>query len=762
MNHRTFHPNRRLAGLTGSVILALALLLALLAGQQSAGAADWEARVDPWVLQMAAAGDTEFLVFLTAQADLSLADNLAAKEAKGAYVMAQLQAVAERTQPPLLARLDALGVAYRPYWIANMVWVRGSRAVVAEMAQRADVAHVYANPRVAVDRLPDGGAAAPESVEWNLTHVNAPAVWALGITGAGVVVAGQDTGYDWDHPGLINQYRGWNGSVATHSYNWHDAIHSGGGICGANSPQPCDDQTHGTHTLGTIVGNDLAPGNPAWPAGAANAVGMAPGASWIGCRNMDQGNGTPATYAECYQWFIAPTDLNGQNPNPAAAPHVINNSWGCPTSEGCTDPNVLLTVVQNVRAAGIVTVHSAGNSGSSCSSVNTPSAIYDASFTVGATTSSDTIASFSSRGPVTVDGSGRLKPDISAPGTNIRSTVPGGGYGSKQGTSMAGPHVAGLVALIISANPALAGQVDAIEQIITQSALPLTTTQGCGGDGPTAVPNNTYGWGRIDALAAVQLAMPVHALELGKTAVPPQVAPGDLLTYTLAVTHAHPFTDTTDVLLTDKLPAHTRFVTATQPFTLTGGSVSWARAALAPAETWQVQLVVRVDDTAAADIVNDGHTVHSADVAPVAGAPVTTTLVPLALTLSKTAPALVEAGAALTYTLAVHNPHPWAAQHGLLLSDTLPAHTSLLTATQPFQVVGDAVQWPLAELPAGVTWTVTLLVQVSPTATGTITNAVYGVRSAAGTVVGGTAVYTVVLLPDQPGAMLYLPLLRRD
>ena len=157
--------------------------------------------------------------------------------------------------------------------------------------------------------------------------------------------------------------------------------------------------------------------------------------------------------------------------------------------------------MQNLVAAGIVTAHSAGNSGSACSTINAPAAIYNESFTVGATDSTDTIASFSSRGPVTVDGSNRPKPDISAPGVNIRSSVPGGGYeGGWGGTSMAAPHVAGLVALLISAQPALRGQVCEIESIIEQSAVHKAWT-GCESSG---VPNHAYGWGRIDALAAVE------------------------------------------------------------------------------------------------------------------------------------------------------------------------------------------------------------------------------------------------------------------
>ena len=193
-------------------------------------------------------------------------------------------------------------------------------------------------------------------------------------------------------------------------------------------------------------------------------------------------------------------------PDPTKAPDVINNSWACPPSEGCTDPNVLLAVVQAVRAAGIVTVHSAGNDGWACSTVRDPAAIYAESFSVGATyvtsDNQDNIAAFSSRGPVTIDGSNRRKPDVSAPGVGIRSSYPGGGYTNMSGTSMAGPHVAGAVALLISAYPGLAGKVDQIENILEQSAVHLTSDEGCGGDSATAVPNNVYGWGRIDVLAA--------------------------------------------------------------------------------------------------------------------------------------------------------------------------------------------------------------------------------------------------------------------
>ncbi|MBK9087575.1 MAG: S8 family serine peptidase [Holophagales bacterium] len=482
---------------------------------------DWMDRVDPWVLSTAGKnGSTEFLVFLREQASLQAAAAVTTKEEKGELVTSTLRETAARTQAPVLDELKSLGAEFRPYWIANMIWVRGDLEVVRLMAERPEVLRVSANPTVALKKLPPDPQAdgeAPSAIEWGITKTGAPSAWALGFKGSGVVIAGQDTGYDWDHPALKAKYRGWNGSTASHDYNWHDSIHSGGGVCGANSAVPCDDDEHGTHTMGTMVGDD----------GSTNQIGMAPQAKWIGCRNMDQGNGTPATYSECFQWFVAPTNLAGLNPDPTKAPHVINNSWGCPVSEGCTDPLVLKTVVENARAAGIVVVVSAGNAGSSCSSVNDPPAIYDASFSVGATNSSDGIASFSSRGPVTLDGSNRAKPDISAPGVNVRSSIPGGGYASFDGTSMAGPHVAGHVALLLSAMPQWKGQVDLVEERIRHSAVPLTSGENCGGVPGSQIPNNTFGWGRINALASVSMV----DLGIEITDSPDPVVVGGQLTY---------------------------------------------------------------------------------------------------------------------------------------------------------------------------------------------------------------------------------------
>ncbi len=479
--------------------LAFGLLTSLIQPAAASEPEDdaWREKVDAWVLETAGRdGDAEFLVVLDAQADLAAARGLATKEARGRYVFERLRQTAAETQPAVHAELARLGAETRRFWIANMIWARGDAAVAEAMARRADVRRVAANPWVPLEapgfdrsRRELKGGCPPNGIAGGVAHTGAPDLWAQGADGTGVVVAGEDTGYDWDHEALIDSYRGWDGASADHNYNWHDAIHSGGGSCGADSPEPCDDFGHGTHTMGTMVGR-----------AGVDTLGMAPGARWIGCRNMDQGNGTPATYAECFEFFLAPTDSNGANPDPSLAPDVVNNSWSCPPSEGCTDVDVLKAVVENLRAAGIVVVVSAGNGGSGCSSVSTPAAIYEASFTIGATDLNDVIAGFSSRGPVTVDGSGRLKPEVSAPGVNICSTRPDDNYGNSNGTSMSAPHVAGLVALLISAQPCLRGDVDAIEQYIIDTAVPRTTGQTCGGVPGSEVPNNTYGWGAIRAV----------------------------------------------------------------------------------------------------------------------------------------------------------------------------------------------------------------------------------------------------------------------
>jgi serine protease AprX len=491
------------------VVLALAVMAA--AGAASSGATAWRAKIDPALFARAAAGETEFFVELARQADLSGAYALRTKEAKGRFVYDRLTATARVTQAPLRSQLAQLGVRHRAYWIVNAIWVRGDLHALEATASRPEVARVFPNARGRFVRpLPAGRTgdsatrpkrtAAPEP---GLVQVGAPQVWALGYTGQGAVVASADTGVSFDHPALLGKYRGWDGATVNHDYNWHDGIAAGGGVCPAPSQVPCDDFGHGSHTAGTMVGDD----------GAGNQIGMAPGAKWIACRNMDRGNGTVETYLNCMQWLMAPTKIDGTGADTTKAPHVVNNSWSCTPSEGCNVPQPLLrSQVDASRAAGIVYVSSAGNSGPACGSVNTPLGIYENAFTVGAVvTGADTIANFSSRGPANDNGEINRKPNISAPGNPVRSSTPAPTlYSSFSGTSMSAPHVAGLVALLISAKPSLAGKVNMIENIIEQSAVPIPTGTAiptCGGDSTTKVPNNVYGWGRIDAYAAVQLAL---------------------------------------------------------------------------------------------------------------------------------------------------------------------------------------------------------------------------------------------------------------
>jgi len=493
-------------------VLIFCLLVASGSEVMPAQAVPATAKIAPWVIEhTAGGGQAEFLVVLADQADLHGAQGLSTKLEKGRYVRDALWNKAQSTQSPLLKWLAARGVEYRSYYIVNLIWVKGDQSLALALAARPDVARIESNPQIKM-ALPPAVAESPDSVlaiESNISYVHAPDVWAMGFTGQGIVVGGQDTGYQWDHPALKSQYRGWNGTTAGHNYNWHDSIHSGGGSCGADSPQPCDDYGHGTHTMGTVVGSD----------GGSNQIGMAPGAKWIGCRNMDQGTGKPSTYLECFEFFLAPYPVGGTpaQGDPSKAPDVTNNSWGCPTTEGCSWDS-LKTAVENQSAAGIMTVVSAGNDGSSCSTVKDPPAIYAAAYSVGALNKgTDTIASFSSRGPVTVDGSNRRKPDISAPGTSIRSSVPGGGYSTMSGTSMAGPHVAGAVALLWSARPALKHQVASTEQILSDSAVHISSSA-CSSSG---WPNNTYGYGRLDVKAAVDAgAGPTPTPTTGPTPTP--------------------------------------------------------------------------------------------------------------------------------------------------------------------------------------------------------------------------------------------------
>ncbi|MGH1336165.1 MAG: S8 family peptidase [Aureispira sp.] len=440
------------------------------------------------------------------------------KEEKARAVFTALRQKAQETQAPILSFLQREQVPYRPYYIVNGIWIKAKRSVIMQVAAYDMVDRIAPNPRIKNPLPKASSSTITKSVTatWGIERIEAHQLWAQGIKGAGAIVGGQDTGYDWLHPAISDQYRG---DRDDHNYHWHDAIH--GQIspdttnrCGYDSPVPCDDHSHGTHTMGTMAGDD----------GLGNEIGVAPHSEWIGCRNMENGWGTPATYLECFEWFLAPTDTNNLNPQPSKAPHVIANSWGCPPSEGCNTSNfnILQIAVENLKNAGVVVVVSAGNDGrGGCSTIRNPAAIYEASFVVGATDIRDTLATFSSRGAVVVDGSGRMKPDVVAPGVNVRSSIINGNYASYSGTSMAGPHVAGAVALLISAQPSLAGQVDSIETLLKMTADSVYTYDNdtCGTTPMSVFPNNMVGYGRINLLKAIQRVRP--DLDVAVRTLPP-------------------------------------------------------------------------------------------------------------------------------------------------------------------------------------------------------------------------------------------------
>lgn len=489
-----------------ATMLALAagvLPLAMLGASQVASAANVEVsaldKIEPALKEaMNRDGKAGFIVVLREQADTSAASALTTKVDKSTYVYETLRSHAERTQNGLRSYLTAQGVKFRPYYIANAIYVEAGRDVMMALAARPEVERINLNYRFkAIDTIIEpskGSVATPNSVEWNIAQIRADQVWSqYGVTGEGTVVSVGDTGVQWDHPALKNNYRGWNGQTVDHNYNWWDAT-------GRYPRVPDDGFGHGTHTSGTAVGYD--------PARDLH-IGVAPDAKLIHCKNMDDGGfGQDNWFLECFEFILAPWNLDQQNPRPDLAPDVMNNSW---RYFGGNDPT-FIEAVGNLNRAGVVVEVSAGNEGPGCATLGSPSDYFNV-ITTGATANrSETLVSFSSKGPS--DLAGRwIKPDIVAPGERVNSSLPGSTYSGEtwSGTSMAGPHVVGTVALLIEANPTLRGNVDALEQIIRDTAnrsMPNPPNpDACGGIQYDVVPNQIYGWGRLDALDAVAQAI---------------------------------------------------------------------------------------------------------------------------------------------------------------------------------------------------------------------------------------------------------------
>jgi len=431
----------------------------------------------------------EYIVWMKEQADLSPAYAIEDWEDRGWFVYKTLRQVADNTQRHLLADLANHKLAgkvqqVQPFWVVNALVVRGDEVALRALATQPEVARVFPAPKL---RAPDAhfepAATSPNGVEWNIRRINADDVWAMYSFTNSIVVANIDTGVQYNHPALVRQYRGnLTGTPSgpfDHDYNWWDPT----GSSSVPAPLYPGNRNHGTHVMGIQVGDD----------DAGNQIGVAPMVKWIAAYGCCPDN---ASLLSAIQWILAPTRRDGTDPEPSKRPHVVNHSWGGPG--GSLMFNALL---EAQHAAGIVPVFSAGNSGSGCGTLGSP-ADNPAAFSVGNTTSDDSIAPSSSRGPNPFNG---IDPQVVAPGSGIRSSVPGG-YSYASGTSMAAPHVAGTVGLLLALEPDLVGQVDQIEEILRATSVPLTTTaQSCGGVPGTRSPNNTYGWGRIDALAAVQM-----------------------------------------------------------------------------------------------------------------------------------------------------------------------------------------------------------------------------------------------------------------
>ncbi len=478
--------------MTSRRFMPVTLVVLLLAGLGSTFA-QANGKIASRVLsETANGGSTEALVVLSQQADLSVAYTLKTKLEKGYFVVNALRTVAGRTQGPILTLLQQRGVPYQSFFIVNMIKVTGDRRLMEELAARADVARIDANPYVrAVTPMQSAvDSFQPAGIEWNVT------------TGEGA--GSLEHGIHRNRPG--SSRRGHRGTVGPSRAE--EPLSRLGWPAGESRLQLARRRQPAFPDSGRSLMVTALSLSARWWAMTARATRSAwlrersglPAAIW-----MPAARQPPSTYTECFQFLIAPYPVGGGQGDPGKAPDSINNSWGCPPSEGCSY-DTLKSIVEAVRAAGIFPAVAAGNSGPNCSSITDPPAIYNAAYTVGATDSNNNIASFSSRGPVKVDGSNRTKPDISAPGQSIRGAVPGNGYQSGwSGTSMATPHIAGGIALLWQANPSLVGNIDQTEANMDHSATHLVDNQAVGNcRGPLVFQDNTFGYGLLNLLKASQ------------------------------------------------------------------------------------------------------------------------------------------------------------------------------------------------------------------------------------------------------------------
>jgi serine protease AprX len=404
---------------------------------------------------------TTVIVTLRHQADLKRVKGAdRASRLKG--TIQELTTTAHTAQVPIRALLRVWAAQGKvaktvPLWVVNGLAVTATADVIQELAARSDVASIAAD-QVAV--VPSFGTPEP-----GLNSVSAPAMWNLGFTGQGVVVASLDSGVDITHPDLAGSWRGGANS-------WFDPY-------GEHPVTPTDLSGHGTATTGAMVGGDAG----------GTSIGVAPGAKWIAAKVFnDRGAATLSAIHQAFQWVLDPD----HNPSTSDAPQIVNASWSIGAGPGCDLS--FQADLRALRAVGIVPVFAAGNYGPGASTSVSP-ANYPEAVAVGAVSSADVIYSSSSRGPSTCGARTRVFPDFVAPGVNIRSTDLYGMYQTSSGTSMAAPGVSGSLAVLLGAIPGLS--VDQATAALTASTVDL------GVPGPDSV----YGGGRINILAAYQWAL---------------------------------------------------------------------------------------------------------------------------------------------------------------------------------------------------------------------------------------------------------------
>jgi serine protease AprX len=440
-------------------------------------------------------------------ADIALARQLP-KDERRDYIRGLLQPLADRSQRDLLFWLEAekaagnAGEFIRPLWLINVVGVEMKAEAIERLSLRNDVAAVHYDAPIGPEVFPveppgpgtgdegGGGGGGDGNIECGVDLMGAPQVWNdLGITGQGVVVGVIDTGLCITHPDIANQL--WlnadeipGNNIDDDGNGFIDDIRGWSFDNNGSSSNISDTNGHGTHVSGTVAGD-----------GANGTVtGMAPNSQIMTIKFWNSFSGQLSVW-------------NGMQYGVDNGADVLTASLGWPHSQNPNRP-MWREVCENAMAAGVVVVYAAGNEGGFTpppDQVRTPGDVPDM-ITAGATNCSDVIASFSSRGPVTWQNippyndwpfpPGKLKPTVSAPGVDTVSLNNNcSGYRTLSGTSMATPHIAGAIALILEANPALDHWE--VKQILKDTAIDL------GASGP----DNTYGAGRVDAYEAVVAAL---------------------------------------------------------------------------------------------------------------------------------------------------------------------------------------------------------------------------------------------------------------